>query len=45
MTQKNQLATYQAKRDFSKTREPSGRRQIRAAARLRFVVQKHAARS
>ena len=45
MTQKNKLATYQAKRDFSKTREPSGRRQIRAAARLRFVVQKHAARS
>jgi len=38
------LATYQAKRDFSKTSEPSGQRRVARAARLRFVIQKHAAR-
>ncbi|MGH6877455.1 MAG: DNA ligase D, partial [Rhizomicrobium sp.] len=38
------LAGYQAKRDFSKTAEPSGKAPIAAAPRLRFVVQKHAAR-
>ena len=35
------LATYRAKRDFSKTREPSGREKVKAADRLRFVIQKH----
>jgi bifunctional non-homologous end joining protein LigD len=35
---------YQTKRDFSKTSEPSGQEKIAASKRLRFVVQKHAAR-
>src|SRR5215831_11497736 len=38
------LATYQAKRDFSKTTEPSGERKVAPADHLRFVIQKHAAR-
>jgi bifunctional non-homologous end joining protein LigD len=38
------LATYDAKRDFSRTREPSGASRAAASERLRFVVQKHAAR-
>jgi bifunctional non-homologous end joining protein LigD len=38
------LATYQSKRDFSKTTEPSGQRKIAPADHLRFVIQKHAAR-
>src|SRR5499427_8513816 len=38
------LAAYRAKRDFSKTGEPSGRKKVTALNRLRFVVQKHAAR-
>src|SRR5215469_10865731 len=37
------LATYQAKRDFRKTSEPSGRRKVARSDRLRFVIQKHAA--
>jgi len=41
MTKK--LARYRAKRDFTKTREPSGSRTIRRAEYPRFVVQKHAA--
>ncbi len=41
---KRALATYRAKRDFSKTAEPSGSRAVAASSRLRFVVQKHAAR-
>lgn len=40
---KKQLATYRAKRDFSKTPEPSGDLKVAASKRLRFVVQKHAA--
>jgi bifunctional non-homologous end joining protein LigD len=40
---KKKLAAYQAKRDFSKTAEPSGRHAVPNAPRLRFVVQKHAA--
>jgi bifunctional non-homologous end joining protein LigD len=35
------LSTYRAKRDFSKTSEPSGAQAIRAAEYPRFVVQKH----
>ena len=35
------LAPYRAKRDFSKTREPSGREKVKPADRLRFVIQKH----
>lgn len=38
------LSTYRAKRDFSRTAEPSGGGTVAASARLRFVVQKHAAR-
>jgi bifunctional non-homologous end joining protein LigD len=37
------LAEYQAKRDFSRTAEPSGERTVPASERLRFVIQKHAA--
>ena len=40
-----QLAEYRRKRDFSRTREPSGERASSPAkpGRLRFVIQKHAA--
>jgi bifunctional non-homologous end joining protein LigD len=38
------LATYRSKRDFTRSREPRGTRRIAAAASLRFVIQKHAAR-
>jgi bifunctional non-homologous end joining protein LigD len=38
------LARYQAKRDFSKTAEPSGKEKTAPSRQLRFVVQKHAAR-
>jgi bifunctional non-homologous end joining protein LigD len=38
------LTAYRAKRDFSKTGEPSGEQRVAPSARLRFVVQKHAAR-
>ena len=37
------LSTYKAKRDFTKTAEPSGERTVAASARPRFVIQKHAA--
>ncbi len=35
------LAPYRAKRDFSKTAEPSGKNKVAASKRLRFVIQKH----
>ena len=35
------LSAYNAKRDFSKTREPAGVAQEGAAGKLRFVIQKH----
>src|SRR3954467_173709 len=38
----NSLGTYNAKRDFTKTAEPSGRAQ-KTGKDLRFVIQKHAA--
>jgi len=38
-----QLEKYRAKRDFTKTKEPSGARKVLPAEHLRFVVQKHAA--
>jgi len=38
------LSVYRAKRDFSKTDEPSGKTPVALSPRLRFVVQKHAAR-
>jgi bifunctional non-homologous end joining protein LigD len=40
---KGELSTYRAKRDFTKTKEPSGERSIAKSNRLRFVIQKHAA--
>jgi bifunctional non-homologous end joining protein LigD len=41
---KRALSSYRAKRDFSKTAEPSGETRVAPSPRLRFVVQKHAAR-
>jgi bifunctional non-homologous end joining protein LigD len=38
---KGELSTYWAKRDFTKTKEPSGERSIAKSNRLRFVIQKH----
>ena len=38
-----QLKTYRAKRDFTKTQEPSGSRRVLPAEHLRYVIQKHAA--
>jgi bifunctional non-homologous end joining protein LigD len=38
------LTVYRTKRDFSKTAEPSGDHRVAPSLRLRFVVQKHAAR-
>lgn len=39
------LSTYRGKRDFTKTAEPSGKLPVRTSKRLRYVVQKHAARA
>src|SRR5215469_3372782 len=38
------LRTYRAKRDFTQTSEPSGEGKVSSSGRLRFVIQKHAAR-
>ncbi len=38
------LSTYRARRNFSKTAEPSGKLPVFKSRRLRFVIQKHAAR-
>jgi bifunctional non-homologous end joining protein LigD len=35
------LSTYQAKRDFTVTAEPSGEAPVVASTRLRYVIQKH----
>jgi bifunctional non-homologous end joining protein LigD len=35
------LSTYRSKRDFKKTKEPSGEAGIKPSDRLRFVIQKH----
>jgi bifunctional non-homologous end joining protein LigD len=40
---KKKLSRYQAKRDFSKTAEPSGSAHVAKSKRPRFVIQKHAA--
>ena len=37
------LKTYQTKRDFTVTAEPSGEGKVAGSQRLRFVIQKHAA--
>jgi bifunctional non-homologous end joining protein LigD len=39
----DKLAKYRAKRDFTRTSEPSGERAAAPATRRRFVIQKHAA--
>ena len=41
MTDKKRLAAYRSKRNFRKTKEPSGARSISASSKLRFVIQKH----
>lgn len=41
---KTKLSPYQSKRDFTRTSEPSGSREVAAAEYPRFVIQKHAAR-
>jgi bifunctional non-homologous end joining protein LigD len=38
------LSTYRGKRDFTKTGEPAGDRRVAPSSRLRFVIQRHAAR-
>src|SRR5579862_3991081 len=38
------LSRYRSKRDFTRTAEPSGSARIPKSVRLRFVIQKHAAR-
>src|SRR3979490_3154175 len=38
------LTVYRTKRDFTKTEEPSGEQRVASSSRVRFVVQKHAAR-
>jgi len=40
----SKLSVYKAKRDFSKTAEPSGTLPVKSSERVRFVIQKHAAR-
>ena len=40
---KDKLTTYRAKRDFQKTREPSGQDVVKPTPRRRFVIQKHEA--
>jgi bifunctional non-homologous end joining protein LigD len=40
---KKLLTKYRAKRDFSKTAEPSGNARVNGSKAFRFVVQKHAA--
>ena len=43
MAANNKLSPYQAKRDFSKTAEPSGENAVTPSEVRRFVIQKHAA--
>jgi bifunctional non-homologous end joining protein LigD len=38
------LTAYRAKRDFTRTAEPSGSAKVAPSKRLRYVIQKHAAR-
>ncbi|WP_408096868.1 DNA polymerase ligase N-terminal domain-containing protein [Peredibacter sp. HCB2-198] len=41
---KSSLKEYNAKRDFKKTREPSGKKAVSKGKKLKFVVQEHHAR-
>jgi bifunctional non-homologous end joining protein LigD len=43
MAANSKLSTYRAKRDFTKTAEPSGEIQVKESPVLRYVIQKHAA--
>jgi DNA ligase D-like protein (predicted 3'-phosphoesterase) len=45
MPRRSSLADYNAKRDFERSREPSGRRRRRKSRVPLFVIQKHAASS
>lgn len=38
---KDSLSTYRAKRDFSRTAEPSGKAAVASSPALRFVIQRH----
>jgi bifunctional non-homologous end joining protein LigD len=38
------LSTYRSMRDFTQTNEPSGTLPVKSSKRLRYVIQKHAAR-
>lgn len=38
---RSRVSAYQSKRDFKKTKEPSGDVDVRSSNRLRFVIQKH----
>ena len=40
----DKLTTYQAKRDFKRTQEPSGQEPVQPSNRRRFVIQKHDAK-
>ncbi len=44
MAVSRKLSRYRAKRDFARSAEPSGTQPTPRSARLRFVIQKHAAR-
>jgi bifunctional non-homologous end joining protein LigD len=41
VSDQSKLTTYRAKRDFTRTVEPSGENKIFASKRARFVIQKH----
>jgi bifunctional non-homologous end joining protein LigD len=43
MAANSKLSTYRAKRDFTKTAEPSGEVHVKESPVLRYVIQKHAA--
>ena len=43
MAANSKLSTYRAKRDFTKTAEPSGETKVKDSPVLRYVIQKHAA--
>jgi bifunctional non-homologous end joining protein LigD len=43
MAANGKLSTYRAKRDFTRTAEPSGEVQVKESPVLRYVIQKHAA--
>jgi bifunctional non-homologous end joining protein LigD len=44
MATSRKLSNYRSKRDFTLTTEPSGQLRVKSAERLRYVIQKHAAK-